>query len=346
MEFARVKNMRLRLIAVVLGVGVALTCRAELLEVPIGISPVMSSAAVYIAAERGYFEEQGIKPIITAFDASGAKMVPVLAAGELFVAGGNINAGLYNAISSDIPIKIVADKGTVARGHGYLALMVRKDLVEGGRYKSYADLKGMKMAVTAKGVSQEIVTERYLRSAGLTSGDIELLTLSYKDMNLAFANKGLDATVQIEPFVSQAVAENLAVRVEGNDVIYPEQQSAVMFYSPVFIEKYPEAARKFMVAYVKGLRDYNDAFEHGKNKAEMIALLVKAKVVKDAALADKMVPVGLHPDGTMNVTSLKDDVKWFVDKGYVSKAPNLDQVVDHSYVEYAVKTLGPYAARK
>lgn len=340
------KNVIWRVLGVVAGLGAALACRAALLEVPVGIAPTMSSAAMYIAVERGYFEEQGIKPIVTAFDASGAKMVPVLAAGELFVAGGNINAGLYNAISSDIPIKIVADKGTVARGHGYLALIVRKDLVENGRYKSYADLKGMKMAVTAKGVSQEIVTERYLKSAGLTLGDIELLTLSYKDMNLAFVNKGLDATVQIEPFVSQAVAENLAVRVEGNDVIYPEQQSAVMFYSPVFIEKHPETARKFMVAYVKGLRDYNDAFEYGKGKAELIALLVKAKVVKDAALAEKMAPVGLHPDGDMNVASLKDDLKWFVEKGYVSKAPDLDRVVDRSYIEYARKTLGPYASRK
>ena len=333
---------RSQLLAAVVSISMTGMTHAALLEVPIGISPVMSSAAVYIAAERGYFEEQGIKPMITAFDASGAKMVPILATGELFVAGGNVNAGLYNAIASDVPIKIVADKGTVTRGHGYLALLVRKDLFDSGRYKSYASLKGMKMAVTAKGVSQEIVTERYLKAAGLTLADIELLNLPYKDMNLAFANQGLDATVQIEPFVSQAVADRLAVRVEGNDVIYPDQQSAVMFYSPVFVEKHPEAARKFMIAYVKGMRDFNDAFEHGKGKAALIELLVKAKVVKDAAIAEKMVPVGLHPDGKMNVQSLQDDLRWFNEKGYVAKAPDLAKVVDESYVDHAVKVLGPY----
>ena len=86
----------------------------DLLDVPIGISPVMSSAAMFIAKERGYFEEQGINPIINPFKASGAKMVPFLATGQLFVGGGNVNAGMYNAIANDIPIKIVTDKGTVS----------------------------------------------------------------------------------------------------------------------------------------------------------------------------------------------------------------------------------------
>ena len=79
----------------------------DMLDVPVGISPVMSSAAMFIAKERGYFKEQGINPIINPFKASGAKMVPFLATGQLMVAGGNVNAGMYNAIANDIPIKIL-----------------------------------------------------------------------------------------------------------------------------------------------------------------------------------------------------------------------------------------------
>lgn len=311
-------------------------------KVTIGVSPVMSSAAVFVAVEKGYFAEQGIEAVLEPFKASGAKMVPFLATGELDVGGGNVNAGLYNAIASDIPVKIVADKGTVSPKHGYLALLVRKDLVEGGRYKSYRDLKGMTMAVTAKGVSQEIVTDRYLKRAGLTLADINLVTLAYQDMNIAFANKSLDATVQIEPFVAAAVKENLAVRIEGNDVIYPNQQSAVIIYSPSFIEKRPAVAKAFMVAYVKAMRDYNDAFEKGKGKDEIIAILAKHNVISDTSILDKMVPVGLHPDGDVNVQSLNEDAKWFLDRGYLKTMPNMDSIVDRSYVEHAKKVLGPY----
>ncbi len=314
----------------------------DLLEIPVGISPVMSSAAMFIAKERGYFEEQGLNVVINPFKASGAKMVPFLATGQLLVGGGNVNAGMYNAIANDIPIKIVSDKGTVSPGHGYLALIVRKDHFESGRYKGYIDLKGMTMAVTAKGVSQQIVTERYLEKVGLSLRDIKIVYLGYGDMNIALANKAIDATIQIEPLVAAAVENNIAVRVAGDDEIYPNQQSATIMYSPVFIEKYPEEAKKFMVAYVKGLRDYNDAFDQGKGKSEIIAILTKHTRIKDKSIYEKVVPVGLDPNGLVNIESLRNDAKWYFQKGLVKKLPKIDTIVDLSFAKHAVSVLGEY----
>ena len=314
----------------------------ELLDVPIGISPVMSSAAMFIATEKGYFKEQGINPVINPFKASGAKMVPFFATGQLYVGGGNISAGMYNAIASHIDIKIVSDKGTVSPGHGYLALIVRKDHVDSGRYKSVKDLKGMTMAVTAKGVSQEIATERYLKSVGLSLKDIKLKYLAYSDINIALANKSIDASVQIEPFVAAAVDKKIAVRVAGDDEVYPNQQSAAIMYSPVFVKKYPEQAKGFMVAYVKGLRDYNDAFEKNINKDEIIRILTKYTRIKDKKIYENVVPVGLSPDGLVNVDSLRADSQWYYEKGYAKKKPDIDSIVDLSYAKYAVKVLGPY----
>lgn len=315
---------------------------ASLLEVPIGISPVMSSVGIFIAEEKGYFREEGIKAVINPFKASGAKMVPFLATGQLFVGGGNINAGMYNAISQDIPIRIISDKGTVSPGHGYLALIVRKDLVDSGRYKSFKDLKGMTMAVTAKGVSQEIVTEKYLKSVGLSLKDIKLVKLGYSDMNIAMANKSIDATVQIEPFVSAAVENDLAVRVAGDDEIYPNQQSAVIFISPVFLEKHRDKALGFMKAYIKGLRVYNDAFEKNKGRDEVISILTKYTRIKDKKVYEKVVPVGLNPDGYVNIKGLKDDAKWFYEKGYTKQLADMDKIVDLSLAKEAVKILGKY----
>ena len=313
-----------------------------ILEVPVGISPVMSSAAMFIAKEKGYFREEGLNVVINPFKASGAKMVPFLATGQLFVGGGNINAGMYNAIAQDIPIKIVSDKGTVSPGHGYLALIVRKDHIDSGRYKSFKDLKGMTMAVTAKGVSQEIVTELYLKSVGLTLKDIKLRKLGYSDMNIALANKSIDATVQIEPFVAAAVKNDFAVRVAGDDEVYPNQQSAAIFYSPIFMNKYPKQAQGFMNAYVRALRDYNDAFEKGIHKEDIINILTKNTKIKDADIYRLVVPVGLSPDGLVNVQSLKNDAAWYLQRGYLKKATNMDDVVDLSYAKKAVKKLGAY----
>jgi len=315
----------------------------ELLDVPIGISPVMSSAAMFIAKERGYFTEQGINPIINPFKASGAKMVPFLATGQLFVGGGNISAGMYNAIAQDIPIKIVSDKGTVSPGHGYLALIVRKDHIESGRYKSLKDLKGMTLAVTAKGVSQEIVTELYLKKVGLSLKDVTLRHLAYSDINIGLANKGIDASIQIEPFVAAAVEKGFAVRVAGDDEVYPNQQSAAIYYSPIFMEKHPEQAKGFMVAYVKGLRDYNDAFEKNIGKDKIIAILTKHTRIKNKNIYLNVVPVGLSPDGLVNIESLQKDADWYYQRGYAKQKSDLNEIVDLSYAKHAVKVLGPYA---
>jgi NitT/TauT family transport system substrate-binding protein len=336
------KSIQRSFVAIIMLLLPMLATAKDLLEVPVGISPVMSSAAMFIAKERGYFEEQGIDVVINPFKASGAKMVPFLATGQLFVGGGNVNAGMYNAIANDIPIKIVTDKGTVTPDHGYLALIVRKDHVDSGRYKSFKDLKGMRMAVTAKGVSQQIVTEMYLKKVGLSLDDIELKFLAYSDINIALANKSIDASVQIEPLVAAAVDKKIAVRVAGDDEIYPNQQSAVIYYSPIFMEKHPEQAKGFMVAYVKALRDYNDAFEKGKGKDAIIKILTKHTKIKDAAIYQKVVPVGLSPDGMVNVLSLKQDAQWYHEKGYVKQLPDIDKIVDLSYAKHAVQVLGPY----
>jgi len=249
---------------------------------------------------------------------------------------------MYNAIAQDIPIKIVSDKGTVTPGHGYLALIVRKDHVDSGRYHGFKDLKGMTLAVTAKGVSQQIVIEKYLHKAGLKMKDVKLVTLGYSDMNIALANKSIDATVQIEPFVAAAVKNGFAVRVAGDDEIYPNQQSAVIYYSPVFMKQYPKKAQGFMNAYVRGLRDYNDAFEKGEGKQAIIQILTQATRIKDASIYQAVVPVGLSPDGLVNTQSLKDDAQWYFQHGYLKSVPDIDTIVDLSYAHKAVKKLGHY----
>jgi len=314
----------------------------KLQDVTIGITPAMSTAGLFVAYEKGYFEEQGINLQMKHIPRAGAQMIPFLATGQLMVGCGNLNAGLYNAFAGGIPLKVVADKGTVTPDHGYLALIVRKAHVDSGRYKDLKDLKGMTVAVTARGVSQEIVYEKFLKKAGLGLDDVRFVNLSWADMNIALSNGAIDATIQVEPLVARAVEKGIAVRVLGDDTVYPNQQSAVIMYSSMFIEKHPELARAFMVAYVKGMRDYNDAFEKNKGKEDVIKILMKHTKVKDRETYDKVATVGLHPDAMLNVSTMKDDAKWLFSKGYVKQQPNVDDIADLSYVEHARKVLGDY----
>lgn len=320
----------------------------KMVRVQAGVSPVVSTAGFFIAKEKKFFEDEGLDVELQVFQASSAPMNPLLAKGELDVGGGNLTAGLFTANEAGANVKIVADKGSVRENADYIKLLVRKDLIESGRYKSLKDLKGLKMSFTALGgTSQEAAAAVLLKKGGLKPTDVEFIKMSYSDSNKALALKTIDAVVQVEPFVTMAEQEGLAKAVTGVYAVYPGQQSAGVFYSPSFIKDKREAAVKFMRAYIRGCRAYNAAFSQGakaSEREEIVAILMKWTSLKDKSLYEKMTPAGLDRDGRLNMASLKQDAEYYLSQGYIKSAPAWDTIVDNHFVDEAVKTLG--AAKK
>ena len=332
---------------VVSGSGAALA--ADLTTVRVGIANASSDVAFFIAEKKGYFRQEGLDAKFIPFD-SGAKMVAPLGAGQLDVAGGSPSAGLYNAVVRGIGIKIVADKGSTPPGYGYQPLLVRADLVANGRYKSLADLKGMKVAGSATGSASTSTMNEALKKAGLKTSDVERIYLSFPQHVMALQNKAVDAALTTEPSATEAVRRGAAVRVIGDDQIYPDHQLAVVLYSTVFIKDHPQAAKAFMRAYIRAVRDYNNALLNGKiagpNAAEVISILNEYTPIKDPNTYRTIVPQGTNPDGKLNIASLENDLAFFKSEGVVKGNVTVTQVLDTSFAENAVKELGPYKPLK
>jgi NitT/TauT family transport system substrate-binding protein len=317
----------------------ALATSAGAKVIKVGSSPTASSAGIYLAKERGYFKEQGLDVEVTDFNNSGAPMTVLLSKGELDVGAGNITAGLFNAIAQGLKFKIVADKGHLEKNKDYLSLIVRNEHIKSGRYKSFKDLKGFKMGLTSlDGVSQEILTEKFLKLGGLKLEDVTFVKASYAEMNIALKSGAIDATIQIEPFLTKAVSESIATNVGGGSVAYSNQQSGALFYSPQFSKERMEEAQKFMLAYGKGIRDYNLAFEKNIGKKAVIDDLKKSIKIDDALVWEKMAVVGLNNFGKLNVSQLKDDIVWYENR-YIKSKLNLDEIVDESFSKYAEEKL-------
>jgi NitT/TauT family transport system substrate-binding protein len=328
--------------------GIPSASAAALAEVRIGTNNVVSDAPFFIANQKGYFAEQGIKPVFVSFDA-GPKMIAPLGTGQLDVAAGAMSAGLFNAAARNINIKIVADKGSTPPGYDYMPILVRKALVESGKVKSYKDLKGLKVAEAAKGGSPGSKLNEALKSAGLSYKDTAHEYIGYPQHVAALMNGAIDASVTTEPSATQAIERGAAVRL-GNTDPYPNQQIAVLLYGGDFIKNHPQLAQKFMIAYLKGARFYNDALKGGKfagpNAAEVIAILAKDSNVKDPALYRKMTPNGIHPDGKLNEESLARDYQFYQDQKYVDGSVEIGSVIDTSFANAAVKALGPYQPKQ
>jgi len=304
--------------------------RADEDVVKVGDLPLLSNAGIYIAIEKGYFKEEGIRNELSQF-ASAAKMVPALAAGELDVATGTASAGLFNAIAQGAPFRIVADKGQARAGTGYILLAVRKDLVDSGQVKSVKDLKGHKVSDFAKGGILSYLLGKMAEEAGFTVKDVDITYLGAPNQLTAFETKAIAAAVTAEPWGARFEERGVAVRFRTPDQVKglgPVQVAAIMYSGP-FMKERRAVAQRWMNAYLKGCQFY---VEKGAKDDEVAAILEKhtkvpAKVVKAA------IPAYQDPHGRPNLESLNDQIKWFVANGYMPQDVPVEKVVDLSFLK-------------
>jgi NitT/TauT family transport system substrate-binding protein len=310
-------------------------------KVRVGVSPATSTAGIFFAQEMGFFKDENLDVEIQVFPTSTAPMIPLLAKGDLDVGGGVIASGLFStSTDGQSGILLVADKGSVRKDADYLKLMIRKDLVTSGKYKELKDLKGLRVGVTALGgTSQEATFARYLKKAGLTPKDVTFVKAGYADANKAFASKAIDASIQIEPYASEAEKSEMAKAIGGVYEIHPNQQSAGIFYSPQFATKRRDVAVRFMSAYIRGCRAHNKAFLPGRTIEDFnrgVGVLAKWTSIKDRAIYQTMIPAGLHPDGKLNLDSIRSDIRYYLEQKYLKSEPDLSKIVDTGILEEAL----------
>jgi NitT/TauT family transport system substrate-binding protein len=338
--------LALRLLAVLIAVAATRSLASAQTPVGVGISDSSSDVGFFIADKKGYFKAAGIATTMTPF-ASAAKMIAPLGTGQLDVGGGTVAAGLYNAVERGINIKIVADKASIADGYEYSTLLVRKDLVDSGRYKGLADLKGLTIATASQGAGSESSLNEALKKGGLKFGDVNVVYMGFPEMLPALKNKGIDAGVVNEPTVTRAISEGFAVRA-SRDTIYPGQQTAVVLFSDEFIKK-REVAQKFMNAYIRALRDYNDALKDGRlagpGADEIVAILTEYTGIKKPEVYRAMTPFAANPDGRVNTATMQNDYDFYKGRALISGHVTVDQVIDNSFADEAVRQLGPYRAK-
>jgi NitT/TauT family transport system substrate-binding protein len=308
--------------------------------VNVGVFRSISDAGIYIAADKGYFAEQGLKVLIQNVDSS-STVTTGLASGDLDVSGGSPAASIYNAVRQGVPIVIVADKGCLLVGYGYLAFMVRTGLAD--KVKTAADLRELTLAATGyfAGASNEVTIQHLLQPEGVEARELKIVSMSFPDILAALGTGAVDVGTLIEPLVTVAVDKGVATIWKRGDQVYPSQQYSALIYGPGIVKR-PDVAKRFMMAYLKGVRFYNDALTGKTPRGELIAILTKNTSVTNATLYDRMAFPGLNPNGALNIEGMREDMKWFVAAGRMKEAVDMHKVVDTSYIEAAVSKLGEY----
>jgi NitT/TauT family transport system substrate-binding protein len=305
----------------------------------------LTDSPLFMALERGYFQEVGITLELQQFDTI-ANMIPLVSTGQLDVAfDGASSAGFFNAIARGIEIKMVANQG-IARNldeeRPYYAIVASKPLVEAGRIRRVADLRGLPVNVLAEGVLAQLLVATALQAEGLTLADVQQQTLSFPDTLAGLQNGSLAASFLVEPFITLGRQQGVLEVLVSAEKLAPDREITVVLYSAGFAQKEPVASN-FLVAYLKGVRDYVQTFfGPGGDRTAAVSQLVKHLPVKDPALYARMGMPYVNPDGRINTADIKAQQDWYVAQGQVQQPIDVDRVVDNRFAEFALRVLGPY----
>jgi NitT/TauT family transport system substrate-binding protein len=313
--------------------------------VRLGATLSQSDAPICVAIAKGYFADQGLDVQITPLQTAAMMMAP-LGAGQLDVAAGAPTAGLFNAVGHGIDLKCVASESISAPGYGVIAVLVRKDLIDKGRVKSFKDFKGLTFAEVGQGTAAFVTMSEALRRGGLTYHDVHEVFIAFPEQIAAFANGSIDASCTIEPFATKAIQGNYAVRFSASDVLIPNGMNGCIFFSGNFVRNQRDVAVKWMVAYIRGLRFCAGALKNGRlagpNAAEVIDVLTKFTAIKDPAVFREIVPNAVDVNGHLDLANLRFDLATFRGANLIDGDTTVEQVVDTSIVDAALKILGPY----
>jgi NitT/TauT family transport system substrate-binding protein len=300
-------------------------------KIKIGVISALFDSGSLIAYSKGYFREEGLDVDVIVFPSS-SEASQAVGIGQIDVFSGAPNAGLFNAQTQGIDVRVVASAGENAPGHGVISLILRKDVVESGRYKTPADLKGMKIAT---GITQpsEWLSAAMAAGAGLAVTDVDFVSLGFANTIAAMSNKAIEGGSVNEPFATSLIEQAGGVRVASMDKFRPRFPAGYLLYGTSLTKTNREAGRRYMIAYLRGLHDYKLAFgPEKKNTADVVALLKKYNMT----ITPETPSMGVPDDGAPSFTAVPEFAAWLQQIGAIKAQPDLKGLVDDSYRQYAI----------
>ena len=306
-------------------------------DMRIGGIPSSAAAPILVPMDDGSLAARGIKPTFTPVTDTAQAMVSI-ASGQLDIGTVTMGPAALNALNRGTDLVELASGGVDPPGHGAFApVVVRSDLMDSGKVKTLADLKGLKVALNGKGVILEYSLYKALALGNLKPADVDVLVMPWPDMIVALGTKALDAGLIGQPLATQAVSKGVG-KVLSDDY-QPNNQNAVVITNRKYLTAHPDAIQAFLEVYVTYIRKFAD----GALKKDDAALAALQKYTKVTPEVMRQAPDQYWPkDARINAQSLQDQQTYFLSIKGVDYTQPLDfgKIIDQTLLEKALTTLG------
>jgi NitT/TauT family transport system substrate-binding protein len=313
----------------------------DLPKVVIGDNPSLSGAPLYLALDKGYYRDAGID-VQLEMSGTTSDMAVLLATNRLQVIGGALSAGFFNSLGKGLPISLLMSRATSPYAH---YLMIRPEMKS--KLARPADLKGRTIAVAARGAILVYELAKILESGGLTLADVDLKYIPFGQMATALTTGAADAALMISPLQDQVEAKGIGVKWINADSVIKARPVLVSVWqaNADWMKGNTEAAKRFVRATLRGVRDYCDAYHRGPNRDEVTRILAKYSDVKDPALIDRIEWGATDVDGRIFAASVADIQDTFIKEKLVSDQVPAEKIAPPTWVAEVAASLGPFRLR-
>ncbi len=285
---------------------------------------------VLVAKDLGLYKKYGVDVDFVALD-GGVKVFRAMLSGNIDIA---MSPGAVTIVGIAKGSKV---KAVLANLDKFEASMVVRDNV-----KTMADLKGKRIGIQQPGGFADILSKNVLRAAKLTPKDVNFVSIATEDVPALVADQVDTAILHVE---QEMMAKSKVPSLHAIARMWVLQPKTLYQFDAVkdeTIKNKAKALQAFVTANIEATRImYND-------KAKVMPILVKhtgypEKIVSDTY--DFLVKsciwnanTGLSPERVNFTANLMTKVG-NIEKG---KTPTYDQIVDKSFAEQAIKTLGEW----
>ena len=341
----------LKLLAVAMAIVAAGAAHAQNLEkkritLAVGGKSLLYYLPLTIAERKGYFKSEGLDVEIVDFP-GGAKALQAMVGGSADVVSGAYEHTI-NMHAKGQPIVGLALQGR------YNGIVLGVSKAKAAQYKSAADLKGLKVGVTAPGSSTHMAMQNLAVKAGLKPDDFAAIGVGASAGAVAAMKRGnIDAISNLDPVITKLETDGDIVIVtdtrtaKGMKDVYGGAYHAGCIYAPVeWVKKNPNTTQAVVNAMVRAV-----VWLRSASVDDVIATVPKEYYGADLALYRGSLlknKEGFSPDGRFSLEGAQNVHKvlnQFVPEVQKAKI-DLAQTFDNSFADRALKKYGGAAPRK
>lgn len=298
------------------------SCENDKTTIKIGYLPIAECLPLYVATEKGYFEEQGLNVELIP-QSGGPNIFKELNSDNIDIGFSNVVTLINNNSAENIKYQSV-----------FGASLETKDFVNHGIFKLSDTLKttNLKYGINARYNIEELMLRNFLLTNGISLNDSitkNFVAIPFPKMLSQLKDKEVDNICLVEPFLTMAKLDNSISYIGNHYPVNTQKEILVATYASKtkFITNNESTIKKFNLAMSKAISDINKdensardyLLQYTKISPEILKSISLSKFSKKIKKEDLQYIINLIENDEINY-----DGNFFDSK---STIPNAEQLI-------------------